>query len=209
MSGGSRLDDGADSLRARNMSRNRREVADVAVALFTERGFDAVTVDDIAEAAGVSRRTFFRYFASKEDAALPYEDERLEQLRVGLAERPPEEPVLASVRAVARAVAATISQNDRSGTLARLRIVQQEPAVHARSLELQARWEDEVRHLVAEHLGEDPETSLHARVVAAASVATVRATIEQWAGDDGQPDLVALIDEAFDVLTSGLALAAE
>src|SRR5690606_34331407 len=103
-------------LRARNRDRNRAEVAAVALDLFDRRGFDEVTVDEIAEAAGISRRTFFRYFESKEDAALPAEEERLETLCELLAARPPDEPVLAAIRHATVEIVATVAAGPAART---------------------------------------------------------------------------------------------
>src|SRR3546814_1556880 len=79
------------SLRERNHERTRDEIAGHALDLFVARGFDAVTVDDIAASAGISRRTFFRYFETKEDALLPADASRLQRLEQALRERPPAE----------------------------------------------------------------------------------------------------------------------
>src|ERR1700678_3423705 len=62
--------EGAPSLRQRNKARARSEIAAAALRLFSDKGFSGVTVDQIVAAAGVSRRTFFRYFETKEDALL-------------------------------------------------------------------------------------------------------------------------------------------
>jgi AcrR family transcriptional regulator len=179
----------------------------VALELFTERGFDEVTVDDIASAAGISRRTFFRYFESKEDAALPYEEERLETLRSLLAARPPDEPVLAGVRHATVEIVASVATDPaaREEGLRRTRIVAECPSVHARSLELQSRWEIAIREMIAEHLGVEAATSLEAHVVAGASLAAVRAAVQLWLATDGATELADLVGEAFDLLTTDLS----
>lgn len=198
-------------LRERNRERNRAELAEAALRLFTERGFDEVTVDDIAEAAGVSRRTFFRYFESKEDAVLPYEEERIDELREALARRPAHEPVLATIRRVTTAIGADLGPQGpaRREALARMRIVTENPSVLARSLELQSRMAQELSALVAEHLGVDADTSLEAQVVAGAAIAAVRAAAQVWWASDGRRDFAELLSEAYDLLTTGVTLAGE
>ncbi|MCD9624316.1 TetR family transcriptional regulator [Rhabdothermincola salaria] len=195
-------------LRERNRERNRAELAAAALQLFTERGFDEVTVDDIAEAAGVSRRTFFRYFESKEDAVLPYEEERIDQLREALAQRPAHETVLATIRRVTTAIGADLSPQGpaRREALARMRIVTENPSVLARSLELQSRMAEELSVLVAEHLGVEAETSLEAQVVAGAAIAAVRAAAHVWWATEGDRDFAELLGEAYDLLTTGVDL---
>lgn len=190
-------------LRERNLARNRAEVAGVAVGLFTARGFDDVTVDDVAAAAGISRRTFFRYFESKEDAVIPYEHERLEQFRELLAERHADEPVVVSIR---RATASIVTADDpgRGDIVARLQLIRDNPSIHARSLELRSRWELAVRDVIAENLHEDPATSLVANVAAAATIGATRAAVDVWLATDCAGELATLIDNAFDLLTKGL-----
>jgi AcrR family transcriptional regulator len=190
------------------VARIRSEVSQVALDLFEGRGFDAVTVDDIADAAGISRRTFFRYFESKEGAVLPFEEERLELLRRALAARPDGEPVLLTVRRATLAITEPGPDGlDRRDALRRLRIVQQNPSVHAQSLEIHSRWEAAVRDVLADHLGTDPSTSVTARVVAGATIAAVRAAVEVWLATGGEAELGDLLAEAYDVLTAGLAVA--
>lgn len=190
---------GAFDLRTRNRDRNRADVARLALELFDRHGFDQVTVDDIAEAAGISRRTFFRYFDTKEDAVLPDEHERLEQLRAALADRPADEPLIISLRHATLALLGD-DRFDRDEAVARFRIVMGTPSVHARSLELQTRWESEIRSVIAEHLGVDPERDVAARVLAASTVASFRAAAEVWMVTGGRRDLVDLLEEAYDVL---------
>ena len=76
-------------LRERKKLRTRRAIAGAALRLFAERGYEETTISDIAAAAEVSPRTFFSYFPSKEDVVFAEMDERLADVRAGLAERPP------------------------------------------------------------------------------------------------------------------------
>ncbi len=194
-------------LRTRNRDRNRKEVADVAIALFLERGFDDVTVDEIAAAAGISRRTFFRYFESKEGVVLPYEEERLQILRGVLARRPPGESIFVGLRRALLTIVAHETVAERAEMLARLRIIMEHPSLHARSLEQQTVMETAVREVIAEHLGVDPETDLAARVVAGATMAAVRASAEVWHATGGREELDSIIARSLDVLAGDLGSA--
>src|SRR5579862_2912074 len=79
-------------LRERNRARARAEIADAALRLFFDRGFEGVTVDEIVSAAGVSRRTFFRYFETKEDALLADYPELNARLTEALGSLDPDDP---------------------------------------------------------------------------------------------------------------------
>ncbi len=195
-------------LRARNVARNRADAARIALALFEEEGYDTVGIDEIAAAAGISRRTFFRYFESKEGVVLPFEDERLEVLRQTLATRAEHESPLTAVRRAIQTIGASVDDAERAAALTRMRIVEANPSVHARSLELLSQWEIAVREVIAEALGEDPETSMTARVTSAAAIAAFRSAAEVWLARGGTGELTPLIDEAFEVLTAGLAFSA-
>ncbi|MCG2620942.1 TetR family transcriptional regulator [Arthrobacter sp. I2-34] len=80
----------APGLRERRRRQTMAEISEAALTLFEERGLEAATVDDIAEAAGISQRTFFRYFAAKEDAALPAHREFEDAVEAGLGQADPE-----------------------------------------------------------------------------------------------------------------------
>src|ERR671914_32480 len=85
-------------LRERKKLRTRAQLTDAAFRLFTERGFDGTTIEDIVEQVEVSPRTFFRYFDSKEDVVIGFFDEMGQELRAMLAARPADEPPFTAVR---------------------------------------------------------------------------------------------------------------
>src|SRR5688500_4195908 len=87
-------------VRERTRRAVRGELAQLAVGLFVEKGYDETTIDDLAAAAGMSKRTFFRYFASKEELVMGKYEFFGEQLAEDLAARPAGEPVWVSLRQV-------------------------------------------------------------------------------------------------------------
>lgn len=197
---------GKVSLRERKKEQVRRQFQRIALELFDERGFEQVTVDDIAERAEISRSTFFRYFPTKEDVLIGRADEHLEELRDAFVARTADEPVLRSLRHSLEALAASY-QADRADFVAMRRIAQDHPSILARGLEHQAAWEATFADLLADRLQGAAEPDLRARVVAGAVMAAIRVAVDEWLAEDGSQDLQALIGEAFDVLGDGLVRA--
>src|SRR5439155_23417219 len=116
-----------EGLRERNRARTREALVETALELFRTRGYQSVTVEEIANHAGVARRTVFRYFATKEDLVLfDHADYVATFRRVLDQERPGERP-FGALRRAAQAVAAELQQN-RTQLLPRLRLVRKEPA---------------------------------------------------------------------------------
>ena len=114
---------GAPGLRERKRRQTRERLTRVAMALFLERGFEATTLDDIAAAAEISRRSFFHYFASKEDVVLAWQDGSTDALVTAIAERPAAEAMSSSVVASKPRSknSATATRVNRSRVCCRLR----------------------------------------------------------------------------------------
>ena len=191
-----------DDQRARRRVQKRDEVALVAIRLFVDRGFDAVTVDEIAEAADIAPRTFFRYFASKDDVLFTDHEERLEQLRELIAASPADEPILTTVRhTVEELVRRYLDDTERM--LLASQVVAATPALQARSIERQDGWEDELAGMVAARLDVDPAVDLR-RFVAATTLAAMRSAVRLWAAGGGTGDVLTLVDHTLDLLDGGL-----
>ena len=193
----------AEGLRERHRRRTEAVLEEAALRLFETRGFDLVTVDDIAAEADVSRRTFFRYFATKEDVVLADQPRRQEELREALAARPPGEPVLTALRHAVLSLADAHEQ-DRDRLLRRARIVRATPSLQVRSVGTMRAWEQAVTDMVAEQLGVDPLVDLRPGVVAAATLASLRTAISLWVTGEGRGDLRGLVTQALDLLDGGL-----
>ncbi|MFF8313153.1 TetR family transcriptional regulator [Streptomyces lydicus] len=179
------------------------ELTEAAWQLLVLKGFDAVTVDEIVAAAGVSKRTFFRYFASKEDVVVQFLADLGTGIHAELAARPVEEPPSVALRhAVSVPLAACADHSDRA-----LRVVQlilRTPAVHARFLERQAQWRDDLAAELAHRLKRAPETDLYPRLAAGMALTAFDAVLQRWSASDGAEDPAALIDQAFAVIAPAL-----
>jgi len=199
------------SLRERKKQATRRLLRRAALDLVAERGLANVTVEDIAEAAEVSPRTFFNYFPSKEAALFGGQDpDRAATLRDQLASRPPGEPVLDGLRTVLAEDAQGMADELRSlggdprEALRRMKAARNDPHVRAAHAAQMARIERAIAEGLATRLGADQETDPYPSVLAAAAVAVVRACIAFWAGSGGTVPLGQLIDQAFRALADGL-----
>ena len=101
--------------RERKKLATRRALEESAMRLFTEKGFDGTTVEEIADAADVSARTFFRYFATKDEVLFGDHEPRLESMRELLAARPADEPLMASLEVLLRSLGDTlVAHRDRA-----------------------------------------------------------------------------------------------
>jgi len=176
-------------------------VTRTALELFAERGFDETTVDDIADALGVSRRTLFRYFASKNDMVWGDFDWVLERLRRALQATPPEVPLH---EALGRAVVESNRYEDEQlpELRIRMRLITGVPALQAHSALRYAEWREVIAVWLAERLGCRPG-DLVPQTVAHAALGTSMAAFLVWV-DDPSSDLVANLDAAYRLLGQGL-----
>jgi len=196
-----------EGLRERHRKRTAADLEAAALDLFCARGFDAVTIDDIAAAADVSRRTFFRYYASKEDVILSDHPKRLDELQAALDRRPAEEPALTALRHAIMSLVTTYEEQ-REHMLRRFRLMTTTPALEARSLCLQRNWETSVTEMLAARMGVDPAHDLRPGVVAATTMAAMRVATANWLAGGGQGDLPTIVATALDLLDGGLQAAA-
>ncbi len=188
--------------RERNKRERRRRLEDVALELFERDGFDRTTIEQIAVEAELAPRTFFSYFATKDDLVLADYSERLERILTELEQRPEDEPAWDALRASFAAVAADY-ESERDRIRRRFTIMAGNPSVFARSLHLQAGWEQALAERLATRLGaraDDPAP----RLLAATALAVMRASLQHWLTAPHPPALPALVQSGFDQLASGL-----
>ncbi|RPK82118.1 transcriptional regulator BetI [Streptomyces sp. ADI98-10] len=179
------------------------ELTGAALRLLAQKGFDAVTIDEIVAAAGVSKRTFFRYFASKEDVVIQFLAEMGTDMRAELAARPAQEPPSVALRhTIWVSIDACAGHADQA-----LRVVQLilgTPSLLARFLERQAQWRDELAEEVADRLGLAPRTDLYPQLAAGMALAAFGTVLQRWSDSDGAEDPATLTDRAFAIIAPAL-----
>ncbi len=175
----------------------RDEVMRHAWMLFSEQGFEATTVDQIAAAAGMSRRTFFRYFTGKDELVLERLVEAGERIAAALRQRPATEQVWTSLR---EAFDEVVRQQEEYAERARRvqLMLRTEPAVRASVAEWRRRWQELLVPPVAERLprrhgGRGPD--LRADALVAAALSCLEVAQETWADHPGSR-LSTLLDQA-------------
>ena len=174
----------ARSLRERRRIRTRRTIQAHALRLFAEKGFQATTIEEIAAAAEVAPRTFFRYFPTKEEVVFWSE---FPPMAGFVAMRPDDEPALEALHHGIVEALAAIWDQDGGRTLERLRLAFRTPALHPRMWQQQAHQAAELARILADRLERAPD-ALEVRAAAAAVAAAVVAA-EEWQAQDGEGEL--------------------
>jgi TetR/AcrR family transcriptional regulator, regulator of mycofactocin system len=177
----------------RRRATSRAELEQAAFALFAARGFEGTTVDEIAAAAGIGRRTFFRYFPSKNDIPWGAFEDELERMRVRLKACPPEVPLADALRVALidfnRVAPAQVPLHRR-----RMELILRVPTLLAHSTLRFAAWREVVAEFVAERTGRRPD-DLAPQAIAHAVLGVAVAAYEHWL-DNPDADLGALLDDA-------------
>ena len=194
--------------RERKKRATRDELIAHAARLFDAHGFDETTTEQIAEAADVSQRTFFRHFPSKEAVLYADMDDQRRRVRDALLDRPADEPVLEAVRHAIMSLADGF-QDEREMRFLQARMAAAYPAVSAYSRAVvQAQWERELIAAIASRLDVDPMTDPRPEIIAGAAMSALRASTRRWTSTNGRDDLPDLVSQALDAMSSIGTLAA-
>ena len=182
----------------------RDTLAKAALELFSEKGFERTTVDEIAARAGISRRSFFRYFTSKEEAAFPKQNERLAQFRELLQHHDVQRHGVGAVREACVAIGRHYVA-ERPERLARQQLVDSSTALRtfeqAADVEMENILVEELSRLGA--AGNEAERARRARIFAASVLGLVRVVLREWFDSDGSLDLEEIGRTAFGWLEHG------
>jgi AcrR family transcriptional regulator len=195
-------------LRERKKQRTRDALVDAAFDLFRRKGFEATTIDEIAEAVELSPRTFFRYFESKEDVALTLLNQQFAAVYAAFAARPAHEPVLTALRhatvEVMRSCELGTGGFDADRFTCSQQLLNDSPAVHARSLEVCATRIAELAGQVANRMGVDPATDPRPTLVAAIVTTAVQTAVVAWREAEPETPVSLLADRALSLLEEGI-----
>jgi len=172
-----------------------QEIAHAAWLLFAARGYEGTTVDDVAREAGVSRRTFFRYFSSKEDVVVGTSDALAEDFLAAFARRPRREaPLVAIHRSLRPVVAARLGDADEARAI--IRLLRESRTLRRAMLERHARMEERLASLIAERTGADPLRDPTPALLAFVSRALMDTAFNVWF-DQRPRDVGAMVDDLF------------
>jgi AcrR family transcriptional regulator len=192
------------SRRERKKLATRQALHEAAFGLAEEYGLAGVTVDAIADRADVAPRTFFNYFACKEDAILDRDPDRPEALRQALLGRPSGEDALTALRHVMEAeVARRVLDTERF--VRRMRLIQMEPQLRAAMAGISEEIEEALVAGIAERTGQNADEDLYPALVVSAAWGAFKVAHLRWGDLDGQVSFESLLASAFDTLARGLA----
>jgi AcrR family transcriptional regulator len=180
-------------LRERKRQQTRQRLTEVAMKLFLANGFEATTLDDIAAAAGISRRSFFHYFASKEDVVVAWQDGSADALTAAIAARPADESMITMAE---NAILAMARHLDPDQAIAIARLKRETPALRARE---QVKYE-KMEHAMANALAaraSDTGGQLRARLIAMITTGAIRIASENWLAQNAREKPETLIRRMF------------
>jgi mycofactocin system transcriptional regulator len=177
------------------------DITNVAIDLFAARGFDEVSVDDVARAAGIARRTLFRYYPSKN--AIPWGnfDAHLDRMRDLLDQVEPDVPIGAALRAALLAFN-NFDEHETERHRQRMRVILQTAALQAYSMTMYAGWRDVVAAFVSRRLAGRPG-DLVPQTVAWTMLGVALSAYEHWLADESV-SLAQALGDAFDTVSGGL-----
>ncbi|MFF9779602.1 TetR family transcriptional regulator [Streptomyces sp. NPDC013978] len=187
---------GPPGLRERTRRAVQAEIVTTAMRLFLERGFEATTMEQIAGEIGISRRSLFRYFGTKEDIVLGDHAAHGTVLRAALEARPASEPPWQALREALKSLVESLPYSPQE-FLRITSMLHASPSLRARQLEKRQHWTELLVPDIVERLGAaDPMAEVRARALVACALACSEVATETWVRSNGTADLEQVFDEA-------------
>lgn len=172
---------------------------------FHDKGFEATTIDELCEAVEISRRTFFRYFPTKEELVFPHRAERLQRFLAFLEAAPDDESPFDTLRRATKVFAVEYMEN-RAHSIAQQQLIRSSPSLQALEGAIDREWEAAMARVFVQRSGPGADTELRAWVLAGATLGVIRATLRHWFDSNGEVDLIQLGFDALDCLERGFPL---
>jgi AcrR family transcriptional regulator len=192
--------------RQRKRDRTRNALMQAALRLFDERGYDATTIEDITDAADVAPRTFFHYFASKDDVLFGGHEERREVLIQEFQSQVEHHPVPDALREALLTIADAFEDDPRF-FLKRAQLYTQWQPLRSAVLRVNEALVEGLTQVLGEQLGLDPRTALAPRLIATLANGATRCAIDTWVASGGKADLRALVAEALKIASPAIKAA--
>jgi AcrR family transcriptional regulator len=190
----------ASGLTERTRERTRREIADAAGQLFIEKGYAATTVKDIAEAADVSSRTFFRYFPSKEDVVTALASSTMDTTLDLLSQHDKGDSLLSALKVVLHATLERVAEDPEPARKFQF-LLRDTPELRGRWLEEQRRNRDRLAAALAPWFTKR-SNPMAAQLAAGAALLALDVAVLEWANHDSSADPTRLLDQALGVIGS-------
>lgn len=184
-----------ESLRERTRRAVRGEIVEAAMGLFLSRGFEETTVEEIAHTAGISRRSYFRYFSSKDDALVEGLAAVGETIAGALEARPADEDAWVALRRAFDPIVHQADTDQKARALGRLML--QHPGLQR---DKDAAWAHEIARALAPRLPGDQSTTIHIDALVASAITCLHVAQEHWLAPGGHDSLGALLDETMQAL---------
>jgi AcrR family transcriptional regulator len=183
----------AEGLREKRKETIRQELSQAAIKRFLKQGFEKTTIDEIVGPLGISRRTFFRHFATKEDLVFVWYEDLTDELVAACAARPsaetPYEAVCAALRGLLR-----LYDADPKWSKKMVKLASETPALVGKSHEKRAMWGRALAATIAERMDESPMRDLYAQIIAVTAINAFALSVEIWLAGGSTGDLRAIVD---------------
>lgn len=183
------------NLREQHKAATRSELARFGVQLFLQQGFANTTIDQIVEPLGIAKRTFFRYFNTKEDLVFAWHEEKTPALVSELNSRPKQETPF---KAVCETLCSMLKTYDAHPdlALAMMRLLKETPALVGRESEKRMIWEQALAAALIEREGEQAMSPLEARIVVGKVMTAWTAALDEWYAGGGKAKLRPIVEKA-------------
>lgn len=192
-----------EGLRERKKRATRRALRVAGLTLVAERGLEGVTTEEIAAAAGVSQRTLFNYFASKEDVLVGSDPSARDAIAEELAQRPLDEPPLDALREVFMKITSTAIEDEGLWRL-RMRVVQDNPTLAPALFGASASFMRQLIKVVSARVGVDPALDPYPSLLIHVAYGAVRASLHHYFSQESARPMSELAEEAFNSIGAGL-----